>query len=135
MANKIAHFQIFRRAKSIAGAFAISVVTLTSALSEATQIQVDSSVVGGITISRLGIHSAGFAQVDFAEAPAASRSCTNGIYYLNINVTTTVDNTARRMMYNTLLAAQLAGKKVRYVYVDKDDVNANCLLTVLELAP
>jgi hypothetical protein len=135
MAKKIAHFQIFRRAKSIAGAFAISVVTLTSALSEATQIQVDSSVVGGITISRLGIHSAGFAQVDFAEAPAASRSCTNGIYYLNVNVSATVDNTARRIMYNTLLAAQLTGKKLRNVYADKDDANANCLLTVFELVP
>jgi hypothetical protein len=134
MANKVAHFQIFRRAKSIAGAVAIGVVTLTSSLSEAIQINIDSSVTG-VTISRLGINSAGYAQVDFAEASAASRSCTNGIYYLNINVSAAVDNTARRFMYNTLFAAQLAGKKVRYVYVDKDDVNANCLLTVLELAP
>jgi hypothetical protein len=134
MFNTVTSRLIFRRAKFMAGAFAIGLVTLMSTAAAAAQITVDATPTG-VTISRLGISGAGFAQVDFAESTAASRMCTNGIYYFNVNVSSTIDNTARRMMYNTLLAAQLAGKKVRYIYADKDDVSAFCYITILELVP
>lgn len=84
---------------------------------------------GGMTITRLGTQAPSWAyfQVPELNAEAAPRNCSWGLFYIDMTMP------SGRAAYNTLVAAQLVGKKIARIDWSKVDGSSQCWVAIVQL--